>query len=604
MHPAEAKTKNPYDNEFQERLAALDLHLNHEQLYAVNEARDARNQTFGAEVTALEEVANVYGGLSKTGTIEQAADGLAAVIDERLAEYLQTPEGKNDERAARLARFIRTPREQTDKVALKEVAAELQIGFGGLKHALMSGSRRHAKIHKEAQRRLEGQDEPDERAALQKASDITSQTPLKPIERSDLRNGGDPENGTEMLAVVQQDQDRLEEDGRAIVEAWSKASSSDMQPILKAIVRGDLSAAQLINHLQTKYDDRRDKERRADLTRALRKTLGSLEDEAIFQLAEASLVGLSYGEAEQSLLAEYQQAADTLISLLGDDKNKSQFVHRVEGAVKEKQREFESHGIDSSLTQYWQFTPRTIAIAADPHRALRSAGYDDIETTYSLRSEGIHFTRPGDWRGHAGRDDRSANYMQYAHTGTVAGRDNDVIDQSFGSAIVFPLDSLTATTPLRTERKTTVRGETAAADATFRPEDLSTQYGYSLRNAYIVPFYTDEQLEKTGMLPFDANGDPMYPPAAEPLREIYRNQGFPESWIAKHIIDIPEEVFVAGGTTLAAYAQAEIDRRMRTEKAEKKITALRARPGLFEKGNLDRHGETSRAAIEQLIVVE
>jgi len=32
--------------------------------------------------------------------------------------------------------------------------------------------------------------------------------------------------------------------------------------------------------------------------------------------------------------------------------------------------------------------------------------------------------------------------------------------------------------------------------------------------------------------------------------------------------------------------------------------ALRARPGLFEKGNLDRHGETSRAAIEQLIVVE
>ncbi|HUS25820.1 MAG TPA: hypothetical protein VMY99_00535 [Nevskiaceae bacterium] len=578
------------------------LHLDTQQQELLTNAVSGRNAGFKHEINSLEAVGQQYPIAQTTETVGGVRSELTDILGAKLEAHLATPAGQTDAEIAHLRQLVRDPQSMT-VVGKTALAQALGVQASGLRGRLTAKSTRDRRLHAAAQTRLAEltAGEPADIAEQAKwdADSIAHPALRQPTES---RGPDKPESATEMLATLEAHQAKQAQRQQRFIQAWEAAQPVALRSVLKALARQELTADELVDHLQHQAA-RGDNEARRALGSRLSNGLGWLRNAAVKTFAQASLVGNVYGPVEKSLVQAYEQAASSLASVLHNRPTHVDVAGPVEQSVAVKQAELAEAGIDSSHTQYWHFTPNTRKIAQNPARALKPGAADDVQNTTGAHSRGVHFIKPGDWHDLKGTE-TGQMYMDYAHVRQT--QTGERIRGGLGSAVVFPLGILAKATPLRNERKIIAGddGQHRAADATFRRADNSANYQYSLRDAFVVPFYDSNQVPYEAIVIDSEAHPPKFKPVAEPVREIFRQANYPDWWIAERIIDIPDDIFVQGAQAVAVYAQAEIAERLERMGPAQAVVPLESKQGQWE--TLDTHGQTrsgyhSKPDIETLI---
>ncbi len=588
------------------------LDLTEEQARVLDDAVQERNGRVTDEIALLhgigETVAKYRGanGDFQVSPVDMVLDGaqtsLVEVIGVRLQGHLASPEGASDREIMELRQFLANP----DSLAAErrdEIAKRTGVKTGGLRARLQAS---HAQSQEDEVRKAVAA-RVEKLAPARNAEEATSEASFRTDQMARPALQRARETGQPLKAPAsgrdskpQQVADRLAAFEAALVSAshdlteqFQGAEADTLRPLLSAIARGYTTPEQVFNDLKSRYRDS------ISIRGVVQPMLQVAADEAAQAFAEPSLVGASFGEAEKALLLTYAEQIQGLRDLMGARYGADADTIVVNAQANQARSQAELvNGVDTADTLYVHFTPNANRIFRDGR--LQPGVAPDIINTTGGHSNGVHFIKPGDFTG----SEALGTYMGYSHL--TRNLENGIpIPESLGVALVYPLDKIIATTPLRNEIKTlTSGGEHAAPDSTFRTSAGATD-SYSLDDAYIVPFYSDRQVPaEQREIGRDEQGRQLYGPFVEPIKQALRAAGKDEAWIDSHVVDVP---YNKPDGQLMQLASAEIKRRLaEAGGAQKVVVPLSAKPGQWE--TLDVSGETrsggvSTPNIEQLIEV-
>ncbi|MGK8522576.1 hypothetical protein ACRS6B_13900 [Nocardia asteroides] len=308
-----------------------------------------------------------------------------------------------------------------------------------------------------------------------------------------------------------------------IGEEWQRLSDHWLTPLLSELKLGLVSRDDIFEAVTAGLA--------VPLRASVAEALKPAERSVGGMYTEASVRGFVFDPRDARSLALFEEVTARVRARVHLPPSTAGLITRIEDTAVWRQSDFETF-TDEAATLYLHFTPKIREIAEDG--MLRSGAHDDIPyTTNSRGSFGVHFIKPGAWNG----TEEFGPYMRYANALRYYA-DKSSSHGSLGAIIVMPLEAIVAVTPWRCEFKTTDDNDGhLASDAVFRPLDETDLYAYPLDKAYIVPCYGSWQVSWEDMVTTDPeSGDVSFKPVSEPIREVFRQAGYDESWIQRHVM--------------------------------------------------------------------
>ncbi|WP_249645137.1 preprotein translocase subunit SecA [Nocardia sputi] len=596
------------------------LLLTQEHADALSDALTERDQAVDRITDQVCELEHVLAALvGESGTVDMVSltgvrDELNTFLDQQLAAYAETPEGRRDQMIATLRQVTAKPRlDDRDIRVLNEI---MPAKHGGLAALLPGARNRYAQaLHTAARVRLAELD--SHRVDAFRVDDAMRR--LQRGIRGQLDHAAEVlfERGSRrtiqgLLDDIDSMRSKISAARRNISAGWHDIPGDGLAPLLSEIARGlrtrddvveAVAAIAAPRHIAVIVDD----------------VLRMVEQSAVGIFAESSMRGLVFRDQEARRVRALEDTVARVRTTVGIPQTAPDLYTRVVDKSAEHRSDLSTF-VDPADTLYLHFTPNIRAIATAG--MIRSGAHDEIINTTAGHSLGVHFIKPGNWQG----TENFNMYVGYAGLRrTLATGNGTVLPDPLGAIVVMPLGAITKTTPIRNEAKTTAPDEAhLASDATFRPLDGNPSYAYPLDDAYIIPCYSNLQVPQEQRLIIDPDtGERNVRPIAEPIRDAFRRAGYEEAWIDRHVIELPERIAADPDTRvlhgeydrtkrLIRQAQDEIKRRMAEDGTytDRLVVPLTTEHGRqFE--TLDLHGttrqgyhSTSALAIERLIVTD
>ncbi|WP_159927065.1 MULTISPECIES: helix-turn-helix domain-containing protein [Nocardia] len=596
------------------------LLLTQEHADALSDALTERDQAVDRITDQVCELEHVLAALvGESGTVDMVSltgvrDELNTFLDQQLAAYAETPEGRRDQMIATLRQVTAKPRlDDRDIRVLNEI---MPAKHGGLAALLPGARNRYAQaLHTAARVRLAELD--SHRVDAFRVDDAMRR--LQRGIRGQLDHAAEVlfERGSRrtvqgLLDDIDSMRSKISAARRNISAGWHDIPGDGLAPLLSEIARGlrtrddvveAVAAIAAPRHIAVIVDD----------------ALRMVEQSAVGIFAESSMRGFVFRDQEARRVRALEETVARVRTTVGIPQTAPDLYTRVVDKSAEHRSDLSTF-VDPADTLYLHFTPNIRAIATAG--MIRSGAHDEIINTTAGHSLGVHFIKPGNWQG----TENFNMYVGYAGLRrTLATGNGTVLPDPLGAIVVMPLGAITKTTPIRNEAKTTAPDEAhLASDATFRPLDGNPSYAYPLDDAYIIPCYSNLQVPQEQRLIIDPDtGERNVRPIAEPIRDAFRRAGYEEAWIDRHVIELPERIAADPDTRvlhgeydrtkrLIRQAQDEIKRRMAEDGTytDRLVVPLTTEHGRqFE--TLDLHGttrqgyhSTSALAIERLIVTD
>ncbi|MBF6205201.1 helix-turn-helix domain-containing protein [Streptomyces gardneri] len=596
------------------------LLLTQEHADALSDALTERDQAVDRITDQVCELEHVLAALvGESGTVDMVSltgvrDELNTFLDQQLAAYAETPEGRRDQMIATLRQVTAKPRlDYRDIRVLNEI---MPAKHGGLAALLPGARNRYAQaLHTAARVRLAELD--SHRVDAFRVDDAMRR--LQRGIRGQLDHAAEVlfERGSRrtvqgLLDDIDSMRSKISAARRNISAGWHDIPGDGLAPLLSEIARGlrtrddvveAVAAIAAPRHIAVIVDD----------------ALRMVEQSAVGIFAESSMRGFVFRDQEARRVRALEETVARVRTTVGIPQTAPDLYTRVVDKSAEHRSDLSTF-VDPADTLYLHFTPNIRAIATAG--MIRSGAHDEIINTTAGHSLGVHFIKPGNWQG----TENFNMYVGYAGLRrTLATGNGTVLPDPLGAIVVMPLGAITKTTPIRNEAKTTAPDEAhLASDATFRPLDGNPSYAYPLDDAYIIPCYSNLQVPQEQRLIIDPDtGERNVRPIAEPIRDAFRRAGYEEAWIDRHVIELPERIAADPDTRvlhgeydrtkrLIRQAQDEIKRRMAEDGTytDRLVVPLTTEHGRqFE--TLDLHGttrqgyhSTSALAIERLIVTD
>ncbi|WP_433761243.1 helix-turn-helix domain-containing protein [Nocardia sp. CA-135398] len=599
-------------------LVSEQLLLTQENAVALSDALTERDQAVDRITGQVRQLEHALATLvGESGTVDMVSltgvrDELNAFLDQRLAAYAETPEGRRDQMIATLRAISAKPRlDESDIRVITEIVPVKQSGFA----ALLPGAKdRYAEVlHTAARVRLAELD--SHRVEASRADDAIRR--LQRGVRAQLDRAAElfDDHGSRrtvqgLLDDIDSMRSEISAARRDMSAGWHDVPDNGLAPLLSEIARGLRTRDDVVDAVVAIAAPRR-------ITVIVDDLLRMVERSAVSIFAECSMRGFVFGDHEARNVRALADAIARVRTMVGIPEASSDLYTRVVDKSAEYRSDFGSY-VDQADTLYLHFTPNIHAIATAG--MIRSGAHDEVINTTAAHSVGVHFIKPGDWQG----TENFNMYVGYAGLRrTLEPGNSTVLPDPLGAIVVMPLGAIMKTTPIRNEAKTTAPDEAhLASDATFRPLDGNPRYAYSLDDAYIIPCYSNLQVSREERLIIDPDtGERSVRPVSEPIRDAFRRAGYDEAWIDRHVIELPERIAADPDTRmlygeydrtqrLIRQAQDEIKRRMAEDGTytDRLVVPLTTEHGRqFE--TLDIHGTTppgnpSVPALERLIVTD
>ncbi|WP_280365210.1 M3 family metallopeptidase, partial [Nocardia abscessus] len=538
---------------------------------------------------------------------------LDAFLDQRMAAYPET--AKQQDRVIATLREI-TARDHLTDSDIQVLAEIVAVKRSGLSAMYPGAKQRYSEtLHAAARNRLAEllSDRPSTYRIEGAISTLQSRLrdQAESAQRAWYSGGSSKWTIQRLLDTIGSMRSAVPTARQQITDGWHAIPDDTLAPLLSELNRGLRSRDEVFDAVTSVLAAP------SHVGNRVADALRSAERSAALIYAESSVRGSIWRERDTQTIAAFEDAIARVRTLAHLPATDHDLSAEVEKAASERRSDFGWY-VDPADTLYLHFTPRISAIAADG--MIRSGAHDDIHNTANARaSDGVHFIKPGDWRGTETFED----YIGYA--GRLFDDNGTRLPDSLGAIIVLPLGAIIAATPLRTEFKTTDEHDGhLASDAAFRPLDRNLHYAYSLDDAYIIPCYTDDQAPWEQYSVTDPETGDLRPgPVADPIRDAFRRAGYDDAWIERHVIDLPDLIPVPGtrnsylgpedhhrGRELIRQAQDEIRRQVAedgryTDRFVVPLTTEHRRG--FE--HVDMHGTTRSGrhsnedlAIERLII--